>query len=138
MKNAPPATLRDLLIKVRTGLRLTGDDGSAGARRKVVGVCMGWREVRAIYNLCTSVGTLRDKCSALKKRLAAAEKSLERHRKDITDHNLISDRAVLDLITELSLLAWGADLHPDHIRALQERSDRVLARSKKVDRRRAR
>ncbi len=137
-KEGLPETLRALLIIVRDALARAGDDGSAGGRREMVRVPMGWAEVRAIYNLYSRLVASRDARETLKKKLAAREQDLARFRADITDHNLINDRAVLTLLAKASLIAAGTDLHEEEIRDIRAEIDAILARAKKVDRERER
>lgn len=131
-----PEVLRTLLIAVREGLKRAGDDGSAGSRNALVDVKMGWAEVRAVYYLCAGVEATRRKNNLLKKKCAALSKDLARHRADITDHNLVNDRAVLHLLAEASLIASGSNIHEQEIRDIRDRIDTFLARAKKADRRR--
>lgn len=67
---ALPRALHDLLIKARSALRARGDDGSRGTTT-VVKLDFGWPEVRAVYQLHTSLRKTREARDTFRRQLKA-------------------------------------------------------------------
>jgi len=136
-KGELPDVIRDFTASIRAALRAVGDDGTYGSFRHRVNVKAGWAETRAIDNLNARLNAVKKSRNKYKAQLAAVKNSLEQHRNDVVDHNLINDAAVLRLLRDAGRLASGEMHIPEEVAALHARIKKVLARAKRVDKRKS-